>query len=149
MTTREIVLIEDREDSLVLQLLSVWEKSVLATHHFLPEEYRIYLIPFVKEALYQIEKLLVCYSDKEPIAFMGIDQRKIEMLFVSPSYFRNGIGKQLIQGAISNYEVEYVDVNEQNIEALNFYIHLGFKPYSRQELDDFGKPYPIIHLIYK
>ncbi|MBD5359047.1 MAG: GNAT family N-acetyltransferase, partial [Bacteroides sp.] len=39
-----------------------------------------------------------------------------------------------------------VDVNEQNISALNFYLAKGFKVTGRDETDEAGRPYPILHL---
>jgi len=42
--------------------------------------------------------------------------------------------------------VTKVDVNEQNPSALNFYKAKGFRVISRDETDDAGRPYPILHL---
>lgn len=39
-----------------------------------------------------------------------------------------------------------VDVNEQNPDALNFYLRKGFQIVSRDEKDDCGRPFPILHL---
>ncbi|WP_037152126.1 hypothetical protein [Rhizobium freirei] len=39
-----------------------------------------------------------------------------------------------------------VDVNAQNPEAIGFYEGLGFKVTSRSELNDQGRPYPILRL---
>ena len=39
-----------------------------------------------------------------------------------------------------------VDVNDQNLSALNFYKAKGFRIISRDETDDVGRPYPILHL---
>ncbi|MGL5412009.1 GNAT family N-acetyltransferase [Cetobacterium sp.] len=71
---------------------------------------------------------------------------KIEMLFVSDDFRGKGIGKQLINFVISNFNVKYVDVNEQNPEGTAFYEYMGFSVFKRSEFDDHGNPYPILHM---
>jgi putative acetyltransferase len=39
-----------------------------------------------------------------------------------------------------------VDVNEQNPQAVGFYLHEGFQQVGRSPLDGLGKPYPLLHL---
>ena len=39
-----------------------------------------------------------------------------------------------------------VDVNEQNHGAVGFYRHIGFEVTGRSDLDDQGRPYPLLHL---
>ncbi|POA03647.1 GNAT family N-acetyltransferase, partial [Staphylococcus carnosus] len=43
-------------------------------------------------------------------------------------------------------KIQYVDVNQDNRTALNFYIKNGFKIYSESQKDDQGRDYPILHL---
>lgn len=68
------------------------------------------------------------------------------MLFIDPYLRGQGIAKMLLQFAIDHLNVTNVDVNEQNIQAVGFYKHFGFKVISRSELDGTGKPYPILHM---
>lgn len=56
-----------------------------------------------------------------PVGFMGVQERKIEMLFLHPDYFRKGLGKIFVELAFRDLNVEYVDVNEQNPDAIKFY----------------------------
>ena len=44
--------------------------------------------------------------------------------------------------------VKYVDVNEQNPQAVGFYNHMGFKVFKKSELDEQGNPFPILHMKY-
>jgi hypothetical protein len=39
-----------------------------------------------------------------------------------------------------------VDVNEQNEQALGFYLRMGFEVEGRSELDSTGKPFPLLHM---
>jgi putative acetyltransferase len=43
-------------------------------------------------------------------------------------------------------EITKVDVNEQNIQAVGFYKHIGFHVLGRSESDGQGKEYPILHM---
>lgn len=80
---------------------------------------------------------------------MGIHDFKIEMLFVSNYSIGNRIGKRLVEYAIEVLNVNYVDVNEQNQQALGFYKHMGFKVFKKSEFDEQGNPFPILHMKIK
>ena len=128
-------------------LTTLWEKSVRATHTFLSEEDIAFFKPLVRnEYLKSVE--LVCAIDEKKaiVAFMGISDQHLEMLFVAPEKRGLGVGKFLIAHAIKNMNVNSVDVNEQNEQAVNFYLHIGFEISSRDDLDGMGKPFPILHL---
>lgn len=136
----------ERTDDLIHTLVGLWDASVRASHHFLTEEDILRLTPFVGEAIRAITILIVLYQGKCPVAFMGIEGAKIEMLFVAPSCFGRGFGKQLVCMAIEKFHVIYVDVNEQNPQAEGFYRHLGFRAFERTETDEQGNPFPILRM---
>ncbi|WP_278468363.1 acetyltransferase [Gimesia maris] len=127
--------------------LEVWETSVRATHDFLDEETIRSLKPLVQEACLN-SMPVYCIRDKSQtvIGFIGVDAPKIEALFIDPDWRGKGIGRQLVKYAINELEVELVDVNEQNEQALGFYQHLGFEVAHRSDVDGFGKPFPLLHL---
>ena len=81
-----------------------------------------------------------------PIAFMGIEENKLEMLFIKNSERGKGLGKKLLNYGIENYNVNYLAVNEDNPQAKSFYEHMGFKVYQRNELDDQGNLYPVLYM---
>ena len=85
-------------------------------------------------------------EEGEITAFSGILDSKLEMLFVHPDHFRKGFGKILLDNAINNLEVSKVDVNEQNEQAVAFYLSQGFRIDFRSEFDGQGNPFPILHL---
>ena len=70
-----------------------------------------------------------------PIAFMGIEKSKLEMLFIKNSERGKGLGKKLLNYGIKKYNVNDLAVNEDNPQAKSFYEHMGFKVYQRNELD--------------
>ncbi len=141
--------IVEYKDSHKNGILSVWEQSVKATHHFLLEsdfeEYKKILQNFDFKDLD-----VFCLEEKdEIIGFIGIHSEKIEMLFLNPDYIGKGLGKQLTDFAFSNFGIQYVDVNEQNPKATEFYKKIGFETFDRTEKDDMGKPYPILKMKLK
>lgn len=139
--------IKDLNSDDLKSILKTWESSVRATHSFLDEEAIIKLIPQVEEGVKFVNNLLVMRNESDSIiAFEGIHDGKIEMLFVNDDYRGKGIGKCLIFEAIENYNATLVDVNEQNTQGVGFYKHIGFKVISRSETDEAGNPYPILHL---
>ena len=138
--------LSERNNSLLNRLTELWEASVRATHHFLREEDIENLMPYVTEGLVNIRYLYVAFDADAPTAFIGIQDEKIEMLFVSPQYLRKGIGKQLVNMAVKNHQAIFVDVNEQNPGARAFYEKLGFVEFGRTEIDEQGNPFPIIEM---
>ena len=128
------------------QILDVWERSVLATHDFLkPEDFQ-----FIKQIVKSIDFNsfeMYCLADNDRIAgFLGVADHKIEMLFLSPRYIDQGLGKQLMDFALKELGADKVDVNEQNTKAVLFYQKFGFKTYERSEKDDQGNDYPILRM---
>ncbi len=63
-----------------------------------------------------------------------------------PAWRGHGIGRQLLVYAIDVLGATTLDVNEQNEQALGFYLHMGLEVIGRSERDDFGKPYPLLHM---
>ncbi len=132
------------------EILDTWESSVRSTHDFLSEEDIISIKPQVVEGAKYVSKLL-CVRDEKGIikAFMVIHDFKIEMLFVSNESRGFGIGKKLVEYAIEVLNANYVDVNEQNPQALGFYKHMGFQVLKKSDLDEQGNPFPIFHMKLK
>ena len=56
------------------------------------------------------------------------------------------MGARLTAYAIEHQGATKVDVNEQNVQALGFYEHVGFAVVSRSPVDGQGKPYPLLHM---
>lgn len=77
---------------------------------------------------------------------MGIEDRKLEMLFLLPEKRGMGIGRKLIEYGIKNYSINELTANEQNLQAKGFYEHLGFRVYKRSETDEQGKPFPVLYM---
>ena len=142
-----IIEVKERNSLLIEQLLEVWENSVKTTHLFLSDNEIENIKKYVPQALKGISHLIVAENEsKFPIGFMGLEEQKLEMLFISPEERGKGLGKKLIRYGIENYSINEVAVNEQNPLAKGFYEHMGFKVYKRTDNDEQGNPYPILYM---
>lgn len=131
-------------------VVELWEVSVRATHHFLKEEDIAYFKPLILNVyLNAVELRCIRNSNHDLKGFLGVANQNLEMLFVHPDYMADGIGKALLAYSIDKLEVNKVDVNEANEQAVGFYQHCGFEKVGRSELDGSGKPYPIWHMELK
>lgn len=139
--------VKDRDNQLQSALLTVWENSVRATHLFLSDKEVNRIKEYVPQALAGVEHLIVAKGEKNvPVAFMGVQDTRLEMLFLSPEERGKGLGKQLIEYGTKNYGIQEVTVNEQNPQAVGFYKHMGFETYKRTENDEQGNPYPLLYM---
>lgn len=138
---------QSRTPRLLTNLLDILENSVRATHLFLSDTEVNRIKEYVPQALRCVEHLIIAQNKSDNIiAFMGIENSRLEMLFISPNERGKGIGKQLIQYGIQNYGIQEVTVNEQNPQAVGFYKHLGFRTYKRTVCDEQGNPYPLLYM---
>ncbi len=143
----KLIEITERDPVLLKRLLDLWEGSVRATHLFLSDKEILHIKEYVPLALKEIPCLIVAFNaQEEPVAFMGVADRKLEMLFVSPSERGKGIGKKLISYGIEKYHINTLTVNEQNPLAHGFYEHMGFRVYQRTDTDEQGNPYPLLYM---
>ncbi|AGZ36630.1 GNAT family N-acetyltransferase [Pseudomonas sp. SWI6] len=129
------------------ELVRVWEASVRATHDFLPESYILLLREHVLRR-YLDAVMLICCKDRRQriLGFAGVSNGQVDMLFVAPESRGIGVGKRLLHYAIEELNAERLDVNEQNPQALGFYLHEGFEVVGRSETDGLGQPYPLLHM---
>ena len=130
----------ERTPKLVDQLTYVWERSVRATHTFLSEDEIAEIKPLVPQALADVETLVVAESDGTPVGFMGVQDGRLEMLFLDPDVRGRGLGRLLLTHGIERLGVTELTVNEQNPQAVGFYEHMGFTTYRRTETDEGGGP---------
>ena len=143
----KITEVKMRTPDLIRQLLEVWEGSVRATHLFLSEDEINHIKEYVPQALDSIAHLVIAEDgDGRPVAFMGVEDGSLEMLFIAPQERGKGLGKRLLQYGIENYGLKRLAVNEQNPQAKGFYEHMGFQVYKPTDLDEQGNPYPLLYM---
>ncbi|WP_315822814.1 GNAT family N-acetyltransferase [Paraflavitalea speifideaquila] len=128
-------------------LIDIWEASVRATHHFLTNEDILYFRQRIPEQYFNLVDLYYISNEQQEITgLLGLSPGKIEMLFIHPRHFRKGYGNLLTGYAIRQHQVNQVDVNEQNPQAVAFYLRQGFRIINRLEKDNEGKDFPILQM---
>ena len=129
------------------RLVEVWESSVRATHHFLQESDIAALRPLLLNTyLPNLKVVIACDNTGIIHGFLGVDENRIEMLFVDDASRGKGVGKLLLKYAIDHFGANEVDVNEQNPQGVAFYRHMGFVQIGRSERDGQGNPFPLLHM---
>ncbi len=129
------------------ELVEVWEASVRATHDFLTDaDIRFLKTLMAKDFLPMVSIAYVPDEQGAIAGFVGVADKKVEMLFIKPQSRGQGVGKTLLRYAVCELKADCVDVNEQNPSALGFYLKQGFEVIGRSSVDGMGKPFPLLHM---
>lgn len=128
-------------------IMLIWESAVTATHHFLdPADFNLFRTLIPESFLPQLEVFAVEDASGTMLAFFSVSADNLEMLFVHDAARGKGIGKLAITYILDRLKVYKVDVNEQNQQAVDFYLKMGYRQIGRSERDGMGKAYPLLHL---
>lgn len=127
-------------------MIALWEASVRATHDFLPESRILELKPLILDQYFDAVQLYGVKVEGKLLGFLGTHEQSIEMLFIAPEARGTGVGKTLLLYAVEKLQCTDVDVNEQNQQAVDFYLYMDFQIAGRSPLDGQGEPFPILHL---
>jgi putative acetyltransferase len=129
------------------RVVEMWEASVRATHEFVTEADIEVIRPLVRDGLPDVPHLLCVRERAGQVAgFIGVENGKVEMLFVHPAWRGQGIGRRLLNYAVTTLGASELDVNEQNPQAIGFYLRMGFEVVGRSAVDSIGKPYPLLQM---
>ena len=97
--------VHDRTSSLIRQLLVIWEASVRATHLFLSDAEVRKIKEYVPQALAGVSHLVIAERETGcPVAFMGVEGQRLEMLFLASEERGTGLGRQLLDTAFAGME---------------------------------------------
>jgi len=92
--------VRERTPQLTEELFKIWEASVRATHLFLSDAEIAGIAEYVPTALKGVAHLMIAGNTSgKPAAFMGIEEGRLEMLFITPEERGRGLGKSLIRAA--------------------------------------------------
>lgn len=129
------------------RLLDIWLRAVRATHHFLQASDIDALLPQLRDVyLHAVELWVAVDAEDQPLGFIGLNENHVEMLFIDPDLRGQGIGRALLDHCRNSRDTLSVDVNEQNPQAVGFYLHYGFVQTGRSPLDGEGRPFPLLHM---
>lgn len=139
--------VAERSPSLSDALCRVWESSIRATHLFLSQAEILRIKAYVPQALAAVAHLVVAESGNgTPVGFLGAENGRLEILFLSPDSRGKGLGRKLLEYGIQHFGIRELTVNEQNPQAVGFYEHMGFQTYKRTDQDEQG---PLSAFVYE
>lgn len=132
---------EDRD-----RLVDIWLAASRMGHPFLGEERLIAQLEVVRDTYLPMADNWVAEVNGRPAGFIGLIDRFIGGLFVDPEIHGAGIGRGLIEHAAARLGHLDVGVYADNASAVEFYRRRGFVETDRQETDDEGLPFAVIHM---
>lgn len=132
---------EDRE-----RLAAIWLSASRIGHPFLGEERLLAQQQMVRDTYLPMADNWVAEVDGRPAGFIGLIGNFIGGLFVDPEIHGAGIGRGLIEHAAARLGRLDVSVYADNPSAVDFYRRRGFVETGRQETDDEGLPFAVIHM---
>jgi putative acetyltransferase len=132
----------------VARLIDIWRGAVATTHDFLRAADRAEIDSAACAYLATAALWVLVDETGRPMAFSAVTGSNMDALFVAAEAHGRGMGRSLVQHALSLSPTLSTQVNEQNAQAMGFYLKLGFKPVRRDACDDDGRPYPIIQLAW-
>ncbi len=110
------------------RVMTIWTKGNFKAHNFIEKDYWLENFNKVKnEYLFEAETYV--YTERNEIkGFISLlGDGHISALFVSEDSKRRGIGRQLINHCKQINDKLTLTVYEKNINALLFYVAMGFK----------------------
>ena len=145
MNTFETVIVP-YEEKFRDAVVTLWERSARATHHFVALDDLVYYKDAVSKIDFFSFSVFCQFQNNRMTGILGVAGTDLAMLFVDPDFIGQGFGKQLMLFALNDLKAETVEVNEQNIQAVDFYRKFGFVVYDRAEKDSEGKDYPLLKM---
>ena len=129
------------------ELFEVWYTSVLATHDFLEESDFAEICVLVRKDYLPNRDFTVAVDDNDRvIGFFKVEGSEIDSLFIAPKFRGQGLGRRFVTEAALHADNLEVEVNAQNAQAVGFYEAMGFGVISSREVDDHGRPYPLLRM---
>ncbi len=118
-------MIRKQKPSDLNRILDIWLNVNIEAHSFIDKNYWISNFDIVKDLIPDSD-IYVYEKDEDILGFIGINNGKIEGIFVDSKFQSQGIGHNLITKAKSLYKSLCLNVYELNKNAINFYIREGF-----------------------
>lgn len=98
----QVKIYEVREGTpqLTEELFKIWEASVRATHLFLSDAEIAGIAEYVPTALKGVAHLVIAENTSgKPAAFMGIEEGRLEMLFITPEFMPRIMARSIFMKA--------------------------------------------------
>ncbi|MFT2091488.1 N-acetyltransferase [Paraglaciecola sp. 2405UD69-4] len=113
-------------------LVSLWFKSSVKAHNFIPEDFWQSQILAMKESYLPNSDTYIYEENNHILGFISYHQGFVPALFVSPNAQSQGVGSKLLNFIKQRHNQLQLAVYVQNHRAHSFYQSQGFKDFDRQ-----------------
>lgn len=125
----------------VENIMKLWLHSTIKGHPFISKDYWNDNYDVVKENYIPKSDVYVYLENETILGFISVINNKfIGALFVDVNTQGKGIGKKLIQHAVDIYDELTLAVYKDNLQAVNFYKHVGFNIINEQKNEETNQP---------
>ena len=119
-------------------VMAIWLKTNVEAHDFIPESYWQTNFPVVKSLLPEAE--IYVYEEDEIIqGFVGLMEKYIAGIFVTPDCQCHGIGKALLDFIKKSHSTLTLQVYKKNARAVKFYHREAFTVRQEQVDENTGE----------
>ncbi len=125
------------------RIIEIWQLSVKSSAYNLSSEDYNKNLDNLENYLRGLDVYVYRKSGKI-MAFMGIDNNKIEILHCDPEYKNQDINVFMVKHAVDLLNVRYIDIHESDKADIELYHSLGFETAAYYPHDELG--YTIVHL---
>ena len=116
------------------RLTDIWLAASLQSHNFINESYWRGKTEEIRTVWLPASKTLVWEENSRIVAFVALLKKEyIGALFVEPALQKCGIGSRLLAALQKEYPLLRLRVFAKNDNAVQFYLHRGFKIDGRQK----------------
>lgn len=121
-------MIREAQSSDLPAILDLWIESTTWGHPFIDEQYWHDSLQVVRD-VYLSNAITSIWEEKgEFLGFVSIiEDRFLAAMFVAPKAARRGIGRALMQHVQQRYPFLILEVYQENLQALRFYMAQGFR----------------------
>ncbi len=126
------------------ELLDVWEAANRVGHPFFDAAELAARRRRLIELHLPASETWVAWQKERIVGGIGLVGAHVGGLFVHPSHHRRGIGRRLLEHAAALHGPLTLEVYRTNCAALAFYGRCGFVAVECRQLDDDGRPWPVV-----
>lgn len=112
-------------------LVAIWQSASSLAHPFLSEAFVAQEAINLRTLHLPSAETWVLEDKEKPVGFIALIGDEIGGLFLSPAYHRQGLGKAMVDHAVSVKGPLRVEVFERNAIGRRFYDQYGFVEISR------------------
>ncbi|WP_316858275.1 GNAT family N-acetyltransferase [uncultured Cohaesibacter sp.] len=128
-------------------VMTVWRSASDLAHPFLSEEFQQRAERLTRDIYLKMAETWVCEQDGQVVGFIGLLDDLIGGLFVHPDCHGQGIGRALVDKAVTLKGDLVVEVFVDNPIGRRFYAAYGFE--GEKQVNDPHSGFPLLRLRFR